>query len=102
MIKFINIIIFLILSSFVGKFSYADSKPNCSQYSTKTFAGLSAKMRCKRGLPPRESFFDFFKMGNKKADQNTSNAVVEKKKSCDEYSTKTFAGLIGKIRCKRK
>ena len=70
---------------------------DCSQYSTKTFAGLVEYKRCKSGLEPseKESIFKSLKWkekGNKEFDSN---------KPCDEYSTKTFTSLAAKIKCKR-
>ena len=102
MIKVIYIIIFLTFGSFAGTLAYAETKPDCSQYSTKTFAGLSDKIRCKKGLAPRENVFGFFKVKSKKTDSATGNTIVEEKKNCDEYTTKTFAGLFAKMTCKRR
>ena len=113
----INFIIFLLL--LISDNSFAESKlakikdkiktgedkvigeiwgtKDCSQYSTKTLAGLAEYKMCKRGLEPseKESIFKSLKWkekGNKEFDPN---------KPCDEYSTKTFAGLSAKIKCKR-
>ena len=67
---------------------------DCSQYSTKTFAGLAEYKRCKEGLEPSDkSFFKSLKL--KKKEEFDPN------KPCDEYSTKTLAGLAAKIKCKR-
>ena len=67
---------------------------DCSQYSTKTFKGLSDYKKCKDGIDPSEEKNTFFwkKKESKKFDPN---------KPCDEYSTKTFAGLAAKMKCKR-
>ena len=113
----INFIIFLLL--LISENSFAESKlvkikdkiktnedkligkiwgtRDCSQYSTKTFAGLVEYKRCKSGLEPseKESIFKSLKWkekGNKEFDSN---------KPCDEYSTKTFTSLAAKIKCKR-
>ena len=113
----INFIIFLLL--LISENSFAESKlgkikdkiktgedkligkiwgtRDCSQYSTKTFAGLVEYKRCKNDLQQSEkkSIFKSLKWkekGNKEFDPN---------KPCDEYSTKTFTGLAAKIKCKR-
>tara|TARA_Y100000590_G_scaffold138400_1_gene158457 strand:+ start:5971 stop:6324 length:354 start_codon:yes stop_codon:yes gene_type:complete len=98
--KIIYTLIFLISFTFGSTSALAETERDCSQYSSKTFAGLSDKIRCKRGLPPREdkSIFNILKFKGKKSDKTT----VENKKSCDEYSTKTVAGLVKKLRCKEK
>ena len=70
---------------------------DCSQYSTKTLAGLAKYKRCKSGLEPseKESFFKSLRSKGKKAKEFDPN------KPCDEYSTKTFTGLAAKMKCKR-
>ena len=70
---------------------------DCSQYSTKTFAGLADYKRCKSGLEPseKEGIFKSLSWKGKKKKEFDPN------KSCDEYSTKTFTGLAAKIKCKR-
>ena len=70
---------------------------DCSQYSTKTFAGLAEYKMCKRGLEPseKESIFKSLKWKEKR------NKEFDPNKPCDEYSTKTFTGLAAKIKCKR-
>ena len=73
-------------SSLVGKI-WGDR--DCSQYSTKTLAGLAEYKRCKSGLKP--SVTKSWKK-TKEFDPN---------KTCDEYSTNTFTGLAAKIKCKR-
>ena len=78
----------------------SETKPDCSQYSTKTLEGLSNKMRCKKGLPPRKNFFGSIKVESKSMSTNDDN-VQEKKTDCSEHSTKTLTGLMGKIRCKK-
>ena len=62
---------------------------DCSQYSTKTLAGLAKYKRCKSGLKQTE----------KKSWKKTK--AFDPNKACDEYSTKTFAGLAAKMKCKR-
>ena len=76
----------------------AETKLDCSQYSTKTLSGLTDKIRCKKGLPPLKK--NFYK--SLKIKRNDSNEEIDKKKlACHEYSTKTFTGLIAKIKCKK-
>ena len=69
---------------------------DCSQYSTKTFAGLAEYNSCKRGLEPseKESIFKSLKWKEKR------NKEFDPNKPCDEYSTETFTGLAAKIKCK--
>jgi len=62
---------------------------DCSQYSTKTLAGLVKYKRCKSGL----------EISEKKSWKKTKE--FDPNKSCDEYSTKTFTGLALKMKCKR-
>ena len=62
---------------------------DCSQYSTKTLAGLAKYKRCKSGLETSE----------KKIWKKTKE--FDPNKPCDEYSTKTFTGLAAKMKCKR-
>ena len=62
---------------------------DCSQYSTKTLAGLAKYKRCKSGLKQTE----------KKSWKKTK--TFDPNKACNEYSTKTFTGLAAKMKCKR-
>ncbi len=68
---------------------------DCSQYSTKTFKGLSDYNKCKKGLDPSEEKSIFLWKKSKK------NKKFDPNKPCDEYSTKTFTGLAAKMKCKR-
>ena len=70
---------------------------DCSQYSTKTFAGLVEYKRCKNGLEPskKKSIFKTLKW------KENRNKEFDPNKPCDEYGTKTFTGLAAKIKCKR-
>ena len=98
MIKIFNILIFLIILVFFNLNVFADTKPDCSQYSTKTLASLTDKMRCKRGLPPlKKNFFKSFKIKSK----DSNEEIGKKKLACHEYSSKTLTGLIAKMKCKR-
>ena len=94
--KIIYIIFFISATLSISKISFAESR-DCSQYSTKTFSGLSDYMRCKKGLPPKKNFFESLKI--KKT--NPDEATGKEKLDCNEYSTKTLAGLMRKIRCKK-
>jgi len=100
-----HINIFFLITIFISltETSFAESKiakkiwgdKDCSQYSTKTFKGLSEYSRCKKGLDPNEeSFFNLKWLKSKKKE-------FDPNKPCDEYSTKTFKGLSDKIKCKR-
>ena len=117
--KIIYILFLLFISSSFNEITFADSKldkikmkiqstesklvnkvwgdKDCSQYSTKTLAGLADYKRCKSGLEPseKEGIFKSLSWKGKKKKEFDPN------KSCDEYSTKTFTGLAAKIKCKR-
>ena len=54
MIKISYIITFLMVFIFFNTNSFAETKPDCSKYSTKTYLGLLDKMKCKKGLPVKE------------------------------------------------
>ena len=62
---------------------------DCSQYSTKTLAGLVKYKRCKSGLKATE----------KKSWKKTK--AFDPNKPCNEYNTKTYTGLVSKMKCKR-
>ena len=94
--KILYIIFFISTALLINETSFAESM-DCSRYSTKTFAGLSDYVRCKKGLPPKKNFFKSLKI--KKT--NPDEATGKKKLDCNEYSTKTLAGLMRKIRCKK-
>jgi len=68
---------------------------DCSQYSTKTFKGLSNYNKCKKGIDPNEEKSIFLLKKSKK------NEKFDPDKPCDEYSTKSFTGLAAKMKCKR-
>ena len=95
MTKIINIIFLLTLITFINPDAIGETKKDCSQYSTKTFAGLAQKMRCKKGLEPRKK--NFFSSLSWKKDKSKSTYIPGK--PCDEYSTKTMVGLAAKLRC---
>ena len=95
MIKKFLITIFFLSVILTSSKSLAETKEDCSKYSTKTWAGLTAKIRCKKGLPPNE--------------KSVLNPIDWKKKKfkptyiegkpCHEYNTKTFTGLMAKLKC---
>ena len=109
--KILYILFFIFVSVSLDKIAFAESKldkiknkinagesklvgkiwgdRDCSQYSTKTLAGLAKYKRCKSGL----------KLTEKKSWKKTKE--FDPNKSCDEYSTKTFTGLAAKMKCKR-
>ena len=95
--NFINIFFLIVISLSVTEIAFAESMiakklwgdKDCSQYSTKTFSGLTQYKRCKSGLKPLE----------KKIWKKTKE--FDPNKSCDEYSTKNFASLLTKMKCKR-
>jgi len=117
--KILNILFFITISFLFGTNSFSDSKidkiknkiksgedkivnkiwgdKDCSQYSTKTFAGLAKYKKCKSGLDPEEekSIFQSLKLKGKKEKEFDPN------KPCHEYSTKTFTGLAMKMKCKK-
>ena len=68
---------------------------DCSQYSTRTFEGLSNYNKCKKGLDPSKEKTIFLWKKNKK------NKKFDPNMPCDQYSTKTFTGLAAKMKCKR-
>ena len=52
--KIFNIIIFLTVIILFNPNAFGQTELDCSQYNTKTWSGLMDKMRCKKGLPPKE------------------------------------------------
>ena len=101
MIKISNIILFIFVISFFEQRAFAETRKDCSQYSTKTWVGLTAKLRCKKGLPPVEkNFLESFEWKNIKS-KKISNPTYIPGKPCNEYSTKTLVGLMAKMKCKK-
>jgi len=97
MIKIFNILFFTTIIILFNSDGFADTKKDCSQYSTKTLSGLTDKIRCKKGLQPVEK--SFLKSLDWKKGKFKKTYVPGK--PCDEYSTKTFSGLVAKIKCKK-
>ena len=54
--KFVSILIAFILVLFFNTNTFAETKQDCSQYSSKTIIGAWDKARCEKGKPPREKF----------------------------------------------
>ena len=53
--KIIFVIFFsLLFISYSGKV-YAETKPDCSQYTSSSLMGILDKKRCEKGKPPREA-----------------------------------------------
>jgi len=97
----IKIIIFVLVAMFLSNNSFAETKNDCSQYSTKTLTGLMDKLKCKKGVPVPER-----KKPKKIGDLNPFKPKNSKKEpkvitNCDDYSTKNLAGLLKKMKCKR-
>ena len=102
--KIFNIIIFLTVIILFSPNAFGQTELDCSQYNTKTWSGLMDKMRCKKGLPPKEKVV-IKKFGDlnpfKSKSSNSEENIQKSKLECHEYSTKTLVGLIGKIKCKQ-
>ena len=104
MMKMFSVIIFLTIIILFNTNAFGEEKLNCSQYTAKTWYGLMDKMRCKKGLPPKEKkvikkFGDLNPLKSKST--NSEESIQQRKLECHEYSTKTLVGLVGKIRCKQ-
>jgi len=96
----IKIIIFVLVAMFLSNNSFAETKQECLQYSTKTWTGLMDRIKCNRGEPVAER-----KKAKKFSDLNPLKPKKSKKEpkvitGCDDYSTKNFVGLFKKIKCK--
>ena len=104
MIKFFCMIVFLMIFTFFNENSFAETKPDCSKYSTKTYLGLLDKIRCKKGLPVEDrtkpkKFSDL----NPFKPRDESGKIIQKKViPCHELSTKNFVDLIAKLKCEKK
>ena len=89
------IIVFFVSIIFISSKSLAETKEDCSKYSTKTWAGLTAKIRCKKGLPQdKKSILNPIDWNKKKF-----KPTYVEGKPCYEYNTKTFTGLMAKLKC---
>jgi len=104
MTKIFYIIIFLTITILFNSIAFGEAKSDCSKYTSNTLSGLIDKMRCKKGLPPKEKkvikkFSDLNPLKSKST--NSEESIQQRKIECHEYSTKTLVGLVGKIRCKQ-
>ncbi len=98
MIITFKLLFFLIIFTLMSLNSFAETKKDCSQYSTKNFASLADYLRCKKGLPPlKKSFLKDIEWSKDKKEK-----TYQPGKPCDEYSTKNFASLFAKLKCKRE
>ena len=89
------IIVFFVSIIFISSKSLAETKEDCSKYSTTTWAGLTAKIRCKKGLPQdKKSILNPIDWNKKKF-----KPTYVEGKPCYEYNTKTFTGLMAKLKC---
>ena len=104
MMRIFSIIIFLTIVILFNSNAFGKAKLDCSQYTTKTWSDLMDKMRCKKGLPPKEKkvikkFGDLNHFKSKST--NSEENIRQRKLECHEYSTKTLVGFVGKIKCKQ-
>ena len=104
--KLIHIIFFIAFTFTIYSYAQAESKiankvfgsKDCSKYSTNTFSGLSDYVKCKKGLEPSNEENVFKSLKGKKS----KSKEFDPNKPCDEFTTKTLAGLFGKYRCIRQ
>ena len=101
--KFIYIYFFGIFFLIFNSNSFANSKVDCSQYSTKTIVGVIDKMNCKRGVKVKDrvKIKKFSDLNPFKPKDKSGKIVEKKKKVCGEHSTKNLAGLFKKLKCDR-
>jgi hypothetical protein len=109
MIKLIKIFIFLMIFTFFNTSLSAEEKTDCSMYSTKTVMGVVDKLRCKKGMEPREklvikNFGDLnpFKKKKKIKQENDEEILKTKVSDCAKKNTKTLVGLFNVMKCKKK
>ena len=109
MIRLIKISIFLMTYGLLNTTLYAEEKIDCSMYSTKTVMGVVDKMRCKRGMEPREknnikSFGDLnpFKKKKKVKKDDEEKFLETKESDCSKKNTKTLAGLVKIMKCRNE
>ena len=103
MIKIFTMITFLIFVT-LNSNSTAETSPDCSQYSSKTFTGLIDKMNCKKGkrVKERKKIKNLSDLNPFKPKDESGNVIPKKELACHEYSSKTFTGLIAKLKCEKK
>ena len=104
MIKIFYITTFLMIFTFFNTNSFAETKPDCSKYSTKTYLGLLDKIRCKKGLPVEERIKPkkFSDLNPFRSRDESGKIITKKVVSCHELSTKNLVDLIHKLKCKKK
>ena len=104
MIKIFCMIAFFMIFTFINKNSFAETKPDCSKYSTKTYLGLLDKMRCKKGLPVKERIKakKFSDLNPFKPKDKSGKIISKKAIPCHELSTKNFVDLMAKLKCEKK
>ena len=83
MIKIFNIMTFLTIIILFNTNAFGKVKLDCSQYTTKTWTGLMDKMRCKKGLPPKERkvIKKFGDLNPLKSKSTNSEKSIPKKKT---------------------
>ena len=101
MLKTYNIIILLTLFTLINSNAFAETKPECSQYSTKSFIGLMDKMNCLKGKPvkDRKKPTKFSELNPFTPRDEFGEVILKKELACHEHSTKTFTGLMAKLKC---
>ena len=84
--------------------SFAEAKPDCSKYSTKTYLGLLDKIRCKKGLSVKERIKPkkFGDLNPFKPKDKSGKNISKKAIPCHEISTKNLVDLIAKLKCEKK
>ena len=104
MIKISYIITFFVVLTFFNTNTFAETKLDCTKYSTKTYLGLLDKMRCKKGLPVKERIKPkkFSDLNPFKARDESGKIIQKKVKPCNELTTKNFVDLIAKLKCEKK
>jgi len=103
--KFFYIIAFILFVSIFNTKSIAETKRDCSMYSTKNFVGLIDKINCKRGKTVKKrnkikKFSDLNPLKTKNDEIKTDINVTQA--DCDTYTSKTLVGLVRKIKCKKE
>ena len=95
--------VLMICTSF-NKNSFAEAKPDCSKYSTKTYLGLLDKIRCKKGLPVEDRIKPkkFGDLNPFKPKDKSEKIIPIKAIPCHELSAKNFVDLIAKLKCEKK
>jgi len=101
MLKIIYVYFILIFFTLLSSHTLAESKIDCTQYSTKTITGVIDKIKCKRGVKVKErkKIKKFGDLNPFKPKDKSGKIVEKKKKLCGEHSTKNFVGLVRKLKC---